>query len=78
MSIFFEILVRIARYGLQIGQSHGENRLSHMIRNNIHQAQNVAQTLDSTIHQIKHYPGDKYWGKRLYYPVDSAIHLLNN
>ena len=30
MSIFFEILVRIASYGPQIDQSHGENRLSHI------------------------------------------------
>ena len=31
MSIFFEILVRIANYGPQIDQSRGENRLSHTI-----------------------------------------------
>ena len=31
MSIFFELLVRIASYGPQIGQSHGANRLSHII-----------------------------------------------
>ena len=31
MSIFFEILVRIAIYGSQIDQSHGDNRLTHMI-----------------------------------------------
>ena len=31
MSIFFEILVRIASYGPQIDQSRGENRLSHII-----------------------------------------------
>ena len=31
MSIFFEILVRIASCGPQIDQSHGENRLSHII-----------------------------------------------
>ena len=31
MSIFVEILVRIASYGLQIDQSHGENRLSHIL-----------------------------------------------
>ena len=31
ISIFFEILVRIAIYGSQIDQSHGDNRLSHMI-----------------------------------------------
>ena len=34
MSIFFEILVRIASYGPQIDQSHGENRLSHIIKGN--------------------------------------------
>ena len=33
MSIFFEILVRIASYGPQIDQSHGENRRSHMTIN---------------------------------------------
>ena len=32
MSIFFEILVRIASYGPQIDQSNGENRLSHIIK----------------------------------------------
>ena len=32
MSIFFEILVRIASYGPQTDQSNGENRLSHIIR----------------------------------------------
>ena len=32
MSIFFDIWVRIARYGPQIDQWHGENRLSHIIR----------------------------------------------
>ena len=31
MSIFFEIMVRIASYGPQIDQSHDENRLSHII-----------------------------------------------
>ena len=31
MSIFFKILVRIASNGPQIDQSHGENRLSHII-----------------------------------------------
>ena len=42
--------------------------------------------VDSTIHQINHYPVDKYWGNQCYCtiqwieinPVDSAIHLLNN
>ena len=33
MSIFFEILVRIASYGPKIDQSHGENGLSHIIKN---------------------------------------------
>ena len=32
MNFFFEILVRIASYGPQIDQSHGENRLSHIIK----------------------------------------------
>ena len=36
MSIFFEILVRIASYGPQIDQSHSENRLSHIIRSFMH------------------------------------------
>ena len=31
MSFFFENLARIASYGPQIDQSHGENRLSHII-----------------------------------------------
>ena len=31
MSIFVEILVSIGSYGPQIDQSHGENRLSHII-----------------------------------------------
>ena len=31
MSFFFEILVRLASYGPQIDQLHGENRLSHII-----------------------------------------------
>ena len=31
MSILFQVLVRIASYGQQIDQSHGENRLSHVI-----------------------------------------------
>ena len=35
MSIFFEILVRIASYGPQIDQSRGENRLSHLLREDI-------------------------------------------
>ena len=35
MSFFFEILVRIASYGPQIDQSHGENRLNHIIMINI-------------------------------------------
>ena len=35
MSIFYEIMVRIASYGPQIDQSHDENRLSHIIMINI-------------------------------------------
>ena len=35
MSIFFEILVRIASYGPQIDQPYGENRLSHIINENM-------------------------------------------
>ena len=35
MSIFFEIMVRIASYGPQIDQLHEENRLSHIIMINI-------------------------------------------
>ena len=35
MSFFFEILVRIASYEPQIDQSHGENRLSHIIMFNM-------------------------------------------
>ena len=35
MSIFFEILVRIASYGPKIDKSHGENRLSHIIKSDI-------------------------------------------
>ena len=31
MCIFIEILVRVASYGRQIDQPHGENRLSHII-----------------------------------------------
>ena len=31
MSFFFEVLVCMASYGQQIDQSHGENRLSHII-----------------------------------------------
>ena len=36
MSISVKILVRIASYGPQIDQSHGENRLSHIITFIIH------------------------------------------
>ena len=35
MSFFFEILVRMASYGPQIDQSHGENKLSHIITKGI-------------------------------------------
>ena len=33
----------------------------------------VVQTLDSTIHQINHYPPDKYYGNQLCYLVDSDL-----
>ena len=35
MSIFFEILLRITSYGPKIGQSHGENRLRHILKSTI-------------------------------------------
>ena len=45
----------------------------------------VVQKLDSAIHQINHYPGDKYYENQLRYSLDSnlssgyrAIHLSNN
>ena len=44
----------------------------------------VVQLLEITIHQINHYPVDKYKEKRLrirwigIYPVHIVIHLLNN
>ena len=38
----------------------------------------TVQTLDSAIHQINHYLMDKYYKNQLHFPVDSAIHLLNN
>ena len=31
------------------------------------------QTLDSAIHQINHYPADKYYGNQLCYPLDSDL-----
>ena len=46
MSIFFKILVRIASYGLQIDQSHGENRLSHKMTNCFCCASNVFKQPD--------------------------------
>ena len=33
----------------------------------------VVQTLDSTIHRIKNYPADKYYGNQLRYPLDSDL-----
>ena len=33
----------------------------------------VAQTLDSTIHRINHYPADKYYANQLRYPLDSDL-----
>ena len=33
----------------------------------------VAQTLDSAIHRINHYPADKYYGNQLRYPLDSDL-----
>ena len=44
----------------------------HCISFNIGLAR-VAQMLDSTIHQINHYPADKYWGNQLYYPMDRDL-----
>ena len=38
----------------------------------------VVQTLDSAIHWINHYPLDNSIGFASVYPVDSAIHRLNN
>ena len=33
----------------------------------------VVQTLDSAIHWIKHYPGDKYYGNQLRNPWDGDL-----
>ena len=33
----------------------------------------IVQTVDSAIHQINHYPVDKYLGNQLRYPVDSDL-----
>ena len=33
----------------------------------------VVQKLDSAIHQINHYPADKYYRKQLRYPLDSDL-----
>ena len=44
MSIFFEILVRIASYGPKIDQSHGENGLSRIIIEfNLHCSQHTME-----------------------------------
>ena len=58
MSIFFEILVRTASYGPQIDQSHGENRLSDIIRrisiytlSDLGELSNLIGSLSRTIHQ---------------------------
>ena len=29
----------------------------------------VVQKVDSSIHRINHYPGDKYYGNQLHYPL---------
>ena len=54
-------------------------------RSKNHQLAPVVQTLDSTIHQINHYPVDKYEENQFRYcqwiesyPADNAIHLSNN
>ena len=33
----------------------------------------VVQKLDSAIHRINHYPGNKYYGNQLRYPLDSDL-----
>ena len=33
----------------------------------------VVQTLDSAIHQINHYPREKYYGNQLRYPLNSDL-----
>ena len=33
----------------------------------------VVQTLDSAIHQINHYPADKYYRNQLHYLLDRAL-----
>ena len=33
----------------------------------------VVQTLDTAIHQINHYPADKYLENRLHYPLDRDL-----
>ena len=35
----------------------------------------VAQTLDSTIHRINHYPADKYLGNQLHYQLDRDLSI---
>ena len=35
----------------------------------------VAQTLDSAIHRINHYPVDKYLGNQLYYQLDRDLSI---
>ena len=38
----------------------------------------VVQKVDSAIHQINHYPANNTLNFVNTYPLDSAIHLLNN
>ena len=38
----------------------------------IHQAL-VVQMLDSVIYRINHYPANKYWGKKLHYPLNKDL-----
>ena len=56
MSIFFEILVRIESYGTKIDQSHGENRLSHII---MHVHVLVDPCIEVTLRIIEQNNGDK-------------------
>ena len=43
-----------------------------MIWTNDHLAP-VVEKLDSAIHQINHYPVDKYYKNQLHYPLDSNL-----
>ena len=33
----------------------------------------LVQMLDNAIHQINHYPADKYWGNQLHFPLDRDL-----